>query len=221
MKNLTPGLLLLFLLSSVFIACEQDPSVYDQTAPIITLIGDRNLEHPLGEPYVDPGALAYDNQDGDLTDSIIIVNTVNPNQMGDYTVTYNVMDKAGNPAVEVIRDVEVVFSATALAGDWTVTHNCSQTSGVAGNQTVNVNSSSEITFSPFISVFGALNFDLDAEVNGSQITIPSQDVNQFITVSGSGTINNDGTEITISVTIENSTPIIGGTDNCTLNYVKQ
>lgn len=221
MKSLTPFLLLFALFSFSFMGCEQDPSVYDQTAPIITLLGDRNATHALGQPYNDPGALAYDNQDGDLTDSIVVVSTVNVNQVGDYTVTYNVMDEAGNAAVEVIRDVEVVFSAAALEGSWTVTHNCQQTSGVASDQDVDIVSVTEITFTPFISVFGALNFDLNAEVNGMQITIPSQAVNQFITVSGSGTINNDGTEMTISVTIENTTPIIGGTDNCTLNYVKQ
>jgi hypothetical protein len=199
-------------------SCYKDHKLGDQVPPIITLIGERKLEHPLGQPYIDPGATAFDEKDGDLTDSIITVSNVDPNQLGEYTVTYNVFDLDSNSAVEVIRDVEVVFSAFSLEGDWSVVHDCAVTSGVADNQTISVESASEFILEGFISIFGAVNFDLEAAIAGSPVTIPSQDVTQFITVSGSGTLGNDGNSMTINVTIENSTPIIGGTDNCTLNY---
>lgn len=218
MRNQASFFLLILLIATTLLSCHKDRPLGDPVPPVITLIGDRNLEHPLGQPYVDPGATAFDEKDGDLTDQIVVANTVDPDKIGEYTVTYNVMDLDSNMAVEVIRDVEVVFSAFSLEGDWTVNHNCQATSGVADNQSVIVNTASEFTFEGFISIFGAVSFDLDANVNGSNINVPSQDVNQFITVSGSGSLNNDGTEIVLNVTIENSTPIIGGTDNCTLTY---
>lgn len=192
----------------------------DQTPPIITLIGDRNVTTPFGVPYADPGAMAYDAVDGDLTDQIIVTTNVDVNNLGSYTVSYNVTDAAGNQAVEVVRDVEVVFSADALEGDWTVTHDCSLTSGVANDQSVESSSDTEITFIGFISVIGLIDFDLEGTIDGSNVTIASQQVNQLITVSGSGTIDNGGTEMTITVTIVNTTPVIGGTETCTLNYVK-
>ncbi|MFT5964316.1 MAG: hypothetical protein ACI9L6_001051, partial [Flavobacterium sp.] len=52
-------------------------------------------------------ATALDSYDGDITTSIIIVNSVNTAVSGKYTVTYNVSDAGGNAAVEVTRTVNV------------------------------------------------------------------------------------------------------------------
>ena len=37
----------------------------DEVAPVLELIGEANMEHPLGEPFTDPGAQWTDNIDGD------------------------------------------------------------------------------------------------------------------------------------------------------------
>jgi hypothetical protein len=57
--------------------------------------------------YTDAGASASDNCDGTLTASIVTVNPVNANTPGLYTVTYNVVDAAGNAATQVTRSVTV------------------------------------------------------------------------------------------------------------------
>jgi len=62
----------------------------------------------VGETYVDDGATALDNYDGNITTSISVVNPVNTATVGEYTVTYNVSDAAGNAAVQVTRTVNVV-----------------------------------------------------------------------------------------------------------------
>ena len=80
----------------------------DTEAPVITLNGASTINLIVGSTYTELGASATDNEDGDLTTSIIIGgDTVDPNVLGTYLVTYNVSDAAGNAAVEVIRTVNV------------------------------------------------------------------------------------------------------------------
>ncbi len=45
----------------------------DTTAPVITLLGDASLTLTVGETYLDDGATASDDTDGDLTASIVTV----------------------------------------------------------------------------------------------------------------------------------------------------
>ncbi len=79
--------------------------VSDTTKPIITLIGNSEVRLLIDDVYVDEGATAYDNIDGDLTTQIITVNPVDTSQIGDYVVTYNVTDSSGNQALEINRSV--------------------------------------------------------------------------------------------------------------------
>ena len=79
----------------------------DRIPPIITLLGNAVLKQELKEPYVDPGATALDNVDGDLTGQIEVVNPVNVEADGTYEVKYTVTDKAGNVAAVVTRVVIV------------------------------------------------------------------------------------------------------------------
>lgn len=75
--------------------------------PVITLLGDNPVNITVGDPYVDAGATAFSQLDGDITANISVVSTVNPNIPGIYTVTYYVSDSAGNPAIPVTRIVNV------------------------------------------------------------------------------------------------------------------
>ena len=47
-----------------------------------------------------------------LPQNIATVNPVDPSTVGVYTVTYNVSDAAGNPAVEVTRTVTITSDVT-------------------------------------------------------------------------------------------------------------
>ena len=95
-------------------------NVVDSTMPVITLTGSDPVTVEVGAPYVDDGATASDDVDGDITDSIVTVNPVDSATVGTYTVTYNVADAAGNDAVEVTRTVNVV-DTTAPTLDSAVT----------------------------------------------------------------------------------------------------
>ena len=78
----------------------------DTTAPVITLAGANPLSLNFGEAYVEPGATAQDDTDGDLTASIAIDGTVDALTEGTYTVQYSVSDAAGNEA-SATRTVQV------------------------------------------------------------------------------------------------------------------
>ena len=78
----------------------------DNTPPIITLTGDNPQVIEVGQAYVELGATATDNHDGDLTASIMIdASLVDSSIPGTYQVTYDVSDSSGNAAVTVIRSV--------------------------------------------------------------------------------------------------------------------
>ena len=82
----------------------------DTTVPVITLTGDATVTIEVGSTYTDAGATANDNYDGDITDTIVIVNNVDSAVVGTYAVTYNVSDANGNAAEEVTRTVIIESS---------------------------------------------------------------------------------------------------------------
>ncbi|MEM6722015.1 MAG: immunoglobulin-like domain-containing protein [Bacteroidota bacterium] len=79
----------------------------DTTIPVITLNGSATVTLNVGDAYVESGATATDNIDGDISANIAITGTVDTSLAGIYTITYNVSDAAGNTAVEVTRTVIV------------------------------------------------------------------------------------------------------------------
>jgi hypothetical protein len=86
----------------------------DTTAPVIALIGSSSITLELGATYIEQGATATDNVDGDISANIVIGGaTVNTNVAGTYVVTYNVSDAAGNAATQVTRTVVVNPDTTA------------------------------------------------------------------------------------------------------------
>ncbi len=83
-------------------------SLPDETAPIITVLGQNPTKHKLGDTYVDSGAEAIDDLEGNISSSIQVESTVDINQAGEYQVTYSVMDSAGNNAISKQRVVIVM-----------------------------------------------------------------------------------------------------------------
>lgn len=99
--------LILFVLAVALVACSgSSDKPKDRTAPVITLTGANPLVIEAGTAYVELGATALDNRDGDLTNAIVIdASQVNTTVPGSYAVTYNVSDAAGNAASTVSRTV--------------------------------------------------------------------------------------------------------------------
>ena len=82
----------------------------DQIPPVISLVGETMEVIYLNSDYVDQGATANDNLDGDLTSAIIVGgDEVNTSITGNYNITYDVKDSAGNQAAQVVRKVTVTI----------------------------------------------------------------------------------------------------------------
>lgn len=81
----------------------------DTTPPVIKLKGSPSITIEMGTSYLDAGATAHDNVDGDITNKIIITNdNINTFVLGTYQINYDVSDSSGNRANRVTREVKVV-----------------------------------------------------------------------------------------------------------------
>ncbi|MBI1185394.1 DUF5011 domain-containing protein [bacterium] len=84
----------------------------DETRPVISLLGPQTVFAEVGYSYVDSGATAWDNIDGNITSKIVTTSNVDTAKAGDYEVTFNVSDAAGNKALEVRRKVVMLPDQT-------------------------------------------------------------------------------------------------------------
>ena len=95
--------------------------------PVLILTsGDLTLN--VGDTYIEPGFTATDNEDGDITGSVVVSGSVNTGVAGVYTLTYNVTDSGGATAIQQTRTITVnsVSSPNSrpviiLSGDSSVT----------------------------------------------------------------------------------------------------
>lgn len=79
----------------------------DPVPPLVSVEGDAEVTRQRRQSFYDPGAIAADNFDGDLTDQITVEGTVDTSTVGDYTLTYTVRDSSGNLGIAT-RIVHVV-----------------------------------------------------------------------------------------------------------------
>lgn len=81
--------------------------VKDIKGPKIVLNNEDENDVVINEEYVEKGAVATDNKDGDLTDKIKITGSVDNTTLGIYEIMYEVTDTSGNTSKK-IRKVNVV-----------------------------------------------------------------------------------------------------------------
>jgi hypothetical protein len=162
------GLVLLAALS--FSACRKE----DKIPPEITMNGSANIQLTLGDSFTDPGATAHDNKNGDLTHLINVSGGVNPDQTGNYYLTYKVSDFSGNEA-EKTRFVNVKNTAAQFGGTYSVKDSVWAGSVITYQEQVKVSSTVNDRLS--VSFFGgningAVYFELLS--NQTLIHVPSQ-----------------------------------------------
>jgi hypothetical protein len=78
----------------------------DRVSPEVELLGEASVIITAGQEYTDPGATAFDDIDGDITDKIEVTGTIDSTVVGTHTITYSVADRASNSA-SVTRTVIV------------------------------------------------------------------------------------------------------------------
>ena len=104
-----------FFVYIVVVACSDSPESAPEPdrKPVITILGDNPVTVALNSEYIDAGATASDSEEGDITNRIVVVNSVNTSELGTYTVTYTVENNIGQSATEV-RTVNVVNNSAPV-----------------------------------------------------------------------------------------------------------
>ena len=167
----------------------------DITPPIISLMGNAEVYIELGSTYTDAGATAIDNIDGDITSSIEIVNNVDINTVGTYTVTYNVSDTAGNAATKVTRTINITPDVTipviTLLGEAEVSLELGSTYTDAGATAVD---------------------NIDGDITANIVTVNPVDVNTVgtytVTYSVSDTAGNTSKAVRMVIVTDSVIPSI-------------
>jgi hypothetical protein len=191
---------LIFTLSVIFFACQKK----DEIPPILALKDADTLYHVLNSTFKDPGATATDETDGNISSSIYVDNQVNENKVGEYTVTYRVVDQAGNEAKPLTRWVFVKNQGYYYSG----LYNTKETQIFPGNENCEYNilvlADSSInfglSFSNLTCNFGGPAF---TQVNDTVIILPYQvltDTIKSISIQGNGKINDTLMQINYTLT---------------------
>jgi hypothetical protein len=191
----------------VFSACETD----DLDAPTILLLGDLEMDIVLkGPAFTDPGYTATDEQDGDLTNNVIVTGTVDVNKIGSYEIIYSVSDKAGNKT-SVKRTVNVIVEQATYVGAWSVNEVIT-----GDNPDPNWNYSAAITASGvnnmriLIANFGGYTTNFIANVDFDKFgnfTIPNQPLTGSGfngNITGTGSTSDNGNQLIITYDVEYS-----------------
>jgi len=189
MRSLIYTIISLIILGGALSSCQES----DDVGPIITLIGPDSVRHVLNVEYVDQGATATDETDGNVTDKIFVNNTVNMDIEGEYIITYSVVDEAGNEAQEVYRKVVVYNTAEGYTGDYIVSESSIPPNQVTCEYPAFVWTDSTVNNRIILYDF-ACNSErpVFANISDTAIVLPYQliqDSTIYMSVQGSGFIN--------------------------------
>ncbi len=203
-----------------FTSCKTE----DTTAPSITVTGgnaqSQNLPATAGQgTWTNPTATATDDEDGDLTTSVTVTGTVDPNTAGNYTLTYTVSDAAGNTATEQVV-VSIVNAADFAGGAYTGDDTCQVSPVLPYNSTWTA--SSTVNNRVAIGNFGAFgqSVSVAATLTGGNITFstPFVLIGQASVSSASGTYTASGNNVTANITYQWTDG--SSTEVCSSVYVK-
>ena len=90
---------------------QNNPEVVEEVLEI-TLFGAKVIEIYEGEEYVEPGYYAITNFGEIKTEEIEVINQVNTNKPGNYTITYILGDKTATRTVRVLEKEEITGNLT-------------------------------------------------------------------------------------------------------------
>lgn len=88
----------------------------DKDKPTIELKGSNPMTIYKGSKYTEPGYIATDGCEGDLTSKVKVENNLNTNTTGTYQITYKVSDSSNNTS-SVTRTIKVVNRPTTGSGN--------------------------------------------------------------------------------------------------------
>ncbi|MBN4077540.1 DUF5011 domain-containing protein [bacterium AH-315-C20] len=201
---------LLLTLAILFIAtsCKKD-----STQPVITLNGSPEQVVALNDTYMELGATAKDDKDGDVTDRIVISGSIDVNQTGEYRIYYDCDDNKGNKAATATRFVNVVNEADYMLGTYLAEPSCVGTATTSSYNTT-ITASDKLNNRIYIKrvLWSVEDEPVFGDVSGGTMNIPLQTIGGN-TVEGTATLS--GSTFSLSVQIND-----GVTYDCTISHTK-
>lgn len=79
-----------------FVEYNKTVNVVDTESPTLELKGEKEIEVLQNEKYKEPGVIANDNYDGDITKNAKVKGKVDTSKIGTYTLTYKAADSSNN-----------------------------------------------------------------------------------------------------------------------------
>lgn len=162
----------------------------DELPPIITLSGSDTVFHILNTTYNDAGATATDEFEGNVSTKIYIDNPVDVDLAGEYVISYNVVDEAGNEAATSHRWVFVYNTAYDFIHGYNVTENRLYPEPFDTTYLISIITdtlvNNRILMSSLINNFGQVIY---ADISDTTIVVPFQEIADSLsafTIQGSG-----------------------------------
>jgi len=154
---------------------------FDETPPTMSLIGNSSIQLTIGDTYLEQGATANDNIDGNITSSIIISGSVNTSAVGNYTLTYTVSDNQGNTtSVSRLINVTVPIDETpptmSLIGNSSIQLTIGDTyleQGATANDNIDGNITSSIIISGSVNTSAVGTYSLSYSVSDAAGNVSS------------------------------------------------
>jgi len=187
--------------------------------PTITLNGNEADTIAMGDNYTDLGASAT-NYDGAAVVVVTDSSLFNKDSIGTYIITYTASNEHGSVSTE--RSVTVMMGQAAWLGFWVQSNACDafQFPLSTDPEVIVGTNSNEIIIDNFFNLVGGAIF---CDIDGQDITVSQQTINITlgdVILSGSGTMNSEGTQFIINYDYENTAPFVGGTGTCEVTYDK-
>lgn len=122
----------------LLVSCEQDDTTEGVSRITyyndIELVGDENYVVNAGESYIEPGAIASEN-DVDVSENVVISGNVDTSVIGFYTVTYKIVNVDGF-AKQITRNVFVVPTDRSTSEIYAGTYTGVVSTGTHPNATI-------------------------------------------------------------------------------------
>jgi formylglycine-generating enzyme required for sulfatase activity len=205
--------------------------VSSPNAPTITLIGLSVFNINMGDSFIDPGATAIDDADGNITSDIVVTGSVNTALAGTYTLTYNVSDSEGNAAFPINRSIVVndnappTTTASPLGNTYTETQTVTLTADEASTIYYTVDGSTPTTGSSVYNSGISIETDttlkffaVDGVDNTEAVQTQSYVIDTTVPTTTASPLGNTYNETqTVTLTADESGTIYYTTDGATPN----
>ena len=186
----------------------------DVTAPVITIVGDDPLYVNQGSEFIDPGATATDNIDGDITANIVVSGTIDTaaNVGTQSVLTYSISDAAGNTA-EATRIVQIIEAPACVEYTDTVANHESANRAYSTEECTGTLYGTYCFGGSMITTWYATGSNENLGTDGSAtVTLKEEPVDSGIFATGTCPIQDQPPQIdSTSVEVNSNSAVISGT----------